>query len=45
MGLFDKQKPPQDETQQAAWLADRARIASFLYRAARSTAQARKTRP
>ena len=33
MGLFDKQKPVQDEAQQAAWLADRARIASFLYRA------------
>ena len=33
MGLFDKQKPVQEDTQQAAWLADRARIASFLYRA------------
>jgi len=33
MGLFDKQKPVQDDTQQETWLADRARIASFLYRA------------
>jgi Protein of unknown function (DUF2510) len=32
MGLFDKQKPVQDETE-ATSLADRARIASFLYRA------------
>jgi hypothetical protein len=33
MGLFDKQKPPQTETDQGALQADRSRIASFLNRA------------
>ncbi|MGO9341054.1 MAG: DUF2510 domain-containing protein [Acidimicrobiales bacterium] len=34
MGLFDKRRPEhQQETPQADWQADRARVASFLYRA------------
>jgi Protein of unknown function (DUF2510) len=33
MGLFDKRKDQTDEMTNPAWEADRARIASFLYRA------------
>ena len=34
MGLFDKRRPQQEhEAPQADWQADRARVASFLYRA------------
>ncbi len=34
MGLFDKRRPQEEqETPQADWQADRARVASFLYRA------------
>jgi hypothetical protein len=34
MGLFDKRRPQEEqETVQADWQADRARVASFLYRA------------
>jgi hypothetical protein len=34
MGLFDKRRPQEEqETAQADWQADRARVASFLYRA------------
>ncbi len=33
MGLFDRGKPEEDQDSQADWLAERARIANFLYRA------------
>jgi hypothetical protein len=33
MGLFDRSKPEEDQDPQADWLAERARVANFLYRA------------